>query len=62
MDMPTFYEQMLQSLSYTAQLTFIVIDNFSSKMFVASVKNMMVYFELKHQEFYVFGDFKRENV
>ena len=23
---------------------------------------MMVYFELKHQEFYVFGDFKRENV
>ena len=43
-------------------MTFIIIDNFSSKKFVASVKNMMVYFELKHREFYVFADFKRENV
>ena len=34
-----------------------VIDNFSSKKFVAKVKNRMVYFELKHREFYVFGDF-----
>ena len=62
LNVPTFYEQMLKGLTYATQLTFIVFNNFSSKKFVASVKNMMVYFELKQWEFYVFGDFKRENV
>ena len=30
--------------------------------YAASVENMVVDFELKHREFYVLGDFKRENV
>ena len=62
MDVPTFYDQMLQGLSYTTRLTFTVLDNFSSKTVVTTVKNMVVDFELKHREFHDFGDFKRENV
>ena len=54
MDVLTFCEQMLKGLSYTTQLTFIVFDNFSSKKFVAIEKNLVVYFELEHREFYVF--------
>jgi len=43
-------------------MTLIILANFSPEEFVASVNNIVVYFELKHGKFYVFGDLKREAV
>ena len=37
-------------------------DNFNPEEFVTCVNNVVVYFELKHGQLYIFSDFKREAV
>lgn len=48
---------------FSTQMALIIVDNFSREKFVTSIKNMVIYFKLKHREFSIFfGDFKRESL
>ena len=52
--MPAFYKQMLYGLLQFTHMTGVTVSDFGLEKFVASVQDVMVYFELKHRKLYVF--------
>ena len=48
--MQAFYKKMLQGLVRFTDMTRVTISNFGLEKFVASVKDVMVYFKLKHRK------------
>ena len=57
-DVLALSKQMLWGLLNATGLILIVLAYSSPKEFVASVNNIVVYFELKHRKFYGFGDLR----
>ena len=53
---------MHQGLLIATSLALIIFHNFSPEEFVTCVNDVVVYFELKHGELYIFSDNKREAI
>ena len=61
-DMLAFYKQMLYGLLQFTHMTGVTVSNFGLEKFVTSVRDVMIYFKLKHRKLFVFCELEWKNV